>query len=89
MEMTDVRVTPVALSDIHQNEADYLWDEAKKRKKVMVYVTLVVDLETLEVGPTPPTPTVAPTTDTSGTTSTSTGPSPSTIPQAISRPPLI
>lgn len=78
-----MRVTPAASSDICWIETYYFLDEVDKRKKALVDSTLMVDIESSEARPTPPTPTVAPTVGSSGRV-----PTPSTIPTSTSQPPL-
>uniref|UniRef100_M1DX64 Uncharacterized protein n=1 Tax=Solanum tuberosum TaxID=4113 RepID=M1DX64_SOLTU len=78
----DIEVTPSSSCDIHRIEVEYMKDEAEKKKKGLVDTSPVVDVKSMEAGPTQPTPTVEP----SGI------PTPSTpiasAPTLISRPPL-
>lgn len=80
MAKTDVEITPSFSCDIHWIEAEYMRDEAEKKKKSLVDTSPVVNMESLEVSPTPP----APTFETSGISS----PTTSSVPTYTSHPPL-
>uniref|UniRef100_M1DN47 Integrase core domain containing protein n=1 Tax=Solanum tuberosum TaxID=4113 RepID=M1DN47_SOLTU len=57
---TDIEVTPSLSSVINRIKAEYLKDEAEKKKKTQVDISLVGDVESIEEGPTPLIPAVEP-----------------------------
>lgn len=76
----NAEVSPSSSCDIHRIEVEYLRDEAKRKKKALVDTSLVVDVESTKVGPTPPTSAVE--------TSSIPTPSTSTVSALTLRPPL-
>lgn len=88
MENTDIRATSATSSDIYRIKANYFRDEAERRKKTVVDLNMIAEIETLEAGPTTTTPTVTCTVGTLDTTSASTGPTPSTVPPSTSQAPM-
>lgn len=80
MAKTDVEINPSSSCDICRIEIKYLRDEAERKKKAPVDSSLVDDVESLEIDPTPPTPTVK--------ISGASTPIPSTVGSSTSRPPF-
>uniref|UniRef100_M1DDK2 Polyprotein protein n=1 Tax=Solanum tuberosum TaxID=4113 RepID=M1DDK2_SOLTU len=59
-QKTDIEVIASLSCVIHWIKEEYLKDEAKKKKKTQVDTSPVIDVDSMEVGPSPPTPTVEP-----------------------------